>query len=134
VKRLLNIMNTADTLLLPIAGFIIITLLTVLGWSGRKWLSSFETTINKIYVGFNDISKKLDAIKDEIDSLKLENKLTSNYIHEIETRIEDRLGNIGGQIMENRSRISSIELRTNAIEKVIEKVKTLHERNHKEII
>jgi len=127
-------MNTADTLLLPIAGFIIITLLTVLGWSGRKWLSSFETTINKIYVGFNDISKKLDAIKDEIDSLKLENKLTSNYIHEIETRIEDRLGNIGGQIMENRSRISSIELRTNAIEKVIEKVKTLHERNHKEII
>lgn len=134
MKRLLNIMNTADTLLLPIAGFIIITLLTVLGWSGRKWLSSFETTINKIYVGFNDISKKLDAIKDEIDSLKLENKLTSNYIHEIETRIEDRLGNIGGQIMENRSRISSIELRTNAIEKVIEKVKTLHERNHKEII
>jgi archaellum component FlaC len=127
-------MNTADTLLLPIAGFIIITLLTVLGWVGRKWLSSFENTINKIYVGFTNISKKLDAIKDEIENLKLENKLTSNYIHEIETRMEDRLGNISGQIMENRSRISTLEKRTTDVERIIEKVKVLHERNHKEII
>jgi len=134
VKRLLSIMNTADTLLLPIAGFIIITLLTVLGWGGRKWLTNFESTINKIYVGFTDISKKLDAIKEDIDNLKLENKLTSNYIHEIESRMEDRLGNIGGQIMESRTRISNLEGRTSAVEKVIEKIKTLHERNHKEII
>lgn len=127
-------MNTADTLLLPLAGFIIITLLTILGWGGRKWLASFETTINKIYVGFTDISKKLDLIKDEIDNLKLENKLTSNYIHEIESRIEDRFGNVNGQILDNRNRISNLEKRTTDVERIIDKVKTLHERNHKELI
>lgn len=124
MKRFLNMID-ANNLIIPIAGTLIVGLAALLGWAGKKWLSNMEQTLLKI-------ESMLQDIKDEIEELRLESKMTKNYVHEVEQRTEIRMQGNERQIAENRNDIKLHDRRISYLENFMHAVKMHHKKNHPE--
>jgi len=106
-----------------IIGFIIITMMGIIGFGLKKWITQLEKTIAKILLG-------LDDIKEQIHHLQTENQLQSATIREIEGRIETRLQGMEKRLDTKRHIIGEIESRVAALEKCTQKICLLHKHNH----
>ena len=109
----------ADTLIIPIAGAIILGLFALVKWGGQRWLKNFEATTNKILL-------KLDSIKDQIDDLKTENALQTAYMHEIETRFEMRFQGNDRRFDTKREKLGEHDHRLSCLEKEVTIIKTIN--------
>ena len=121
MKRL--IMIDANTFWMPIAGVIILGMVSILGFFGKRWLKEFESLNRKIL-------SSLESLKNQVTDLKTESQLQTATIREMETRIEFKFQGVERQLEVKRQKIEKIMERLMAIEKSLDRLKLFHTRNH----
>jgi len=122
MKRLAFI--DAYTFWMPIAGVIILGMISIVGFFGKKWLNNFEG-INK------KILSSLEGLKDQVADLKTDSQLQTAAIHEMESRIEVKFQGIEKQMEIKRQKIDKIMDRLMDIEKDVDRLKLYNEnKNH----
>jgi len=104
-------------------GAVIAVMFGILKWAGNKYLTNLEETTKAIL-------DKLDSIENQINDLKIENKLQTAYIHEIEKWFNDRIIGIEKRLEGKRDKISKHDHRITELEKDQDKIKLFHSKNH----
>jgi len=113
----------ANNMIVPIAGFLIVGLIGVIAWTGKRWLTNFDVTTKKILTG-------LDDIKVQIADLRTENQLQTAALREIETRVETRIQGIERRLEDKRRKINKLDERVTCLESDSAKIKIYHKQNH----
>jgi len=124
MKRIIAMID-ANNLIVPLAGFIIVGLISIVAFSGKSWLTDFNKTTKKILDG-------LDDIKNQINDLKLENQIQTANMHEIEARTELRFQGVERRLEAKSKKLYEIENKVNRLEKESDTLKLYHKRNHPE--
>jgi len=116
-------MEETWNLLASIAGSVILILLAVLGFGGRKLITDFMAD-------FKELRADVKEIKSDIAELRTENQLTKSYIHEIEGRLELRLQGHESQFRDHKEELKDLKSRVSSIERFKDSVKFHHDKNH----
>lgn len=116
-------MIEANNLIAPIAGFIIVTLIGIIAFSGRSWLHDFEHTTKKILNGLEDIREQIHGIKTDI-------RLQNAAIVEIKTSVEMRFRSIDLRLDSVNKKITALEERVLKAERSYERLSLHHLKNH----
>ena len=116
-------MIEANNLIAPVAGFIIITLIGVIAFSGKSWLHDFESTTKKILYGLEDIREQIHGIKTDI-------RLQNASIAEIKTSVEMRFRSIDLRLESVGKKLTALEERVLKIERSYERLSLHHSKNH----
>lgn len=123
-------MVDADSLVLPIAGSIIIMVIGLMKLLGDKYIKTFDDR----FISFENSSKKilnaLDDIKNQISDLKTENQLQTAALREVEGRVEVRFQGIERRLDAKRQMIGQLENRIELVEKDLGKIKLFHSQHH----
>lgn len=124
MKRFLNMID-ATNVIVAFAGALIVGLTGLLIWAGKKWISNNENS-------FQEIKTMLKSIMNDLEEMKIEIKMTKNYVHEVEHRTEIRMQGNERQIAENRNDIKLHDRRISYLENFMHAVKMHHKKNHPE--
>lgn len=116
-------MIETSSLIVPFFGALIMGLFAILWWAGKKWIEKNDQ--NTV-----EVLKLLNLIRDDIDAMKIDIRLVSNHVQEVEGRFEMRLQGLRQELSENRTRIIEVEKRQNTIERDHHTFKILHRKNH----
>jgi TolA-binding protein len=122
--------DMADSLIFPVAGFIILVLISIVGWGAKKLFTDFDLSINKVIQKLNGIEAQISNVKDQISDLKTENQLQTAQIREIEGRVELRFQGVERRLDSKHQKLGEHEHRIRKIETEQEKFKLFHEKNH----
>lgn len=130
MKTLINFMQEHADFIIAIAGFVIITLLSVIGFFGQRWFKSFDIQFSDIKGWFNTISDSIKGLEKRVDESILNTKLNEAAIREIQTRIEQRFLMLENQMHETNKRVSHNDNKIIEIEKQILKTRMKHNEIH----
>ena len=123
MKKKMLMMIEANNLIAPVAGFIIITLIGVIAFSGKSWLHDFESSTKKILEGLEDIREQIYGIKTDI-------RLQNASIAEIKTSVEMRFRSIDLRLESVGKKLTALEERVLKIERSYERLSLHHSKNH----
>jgi hypothetical protein len=115
--------NEINNFLVPLMTSIILILLGVITWSGRKWFVDFDVIVKGIMSG-------LDIIKQQINDMKVDNQLQNAAIHEIQTGVELRFRGVDTRFETKAKKIQRLEDRLYALESKLERISLHHSKNH----
>jgi hypothetical protein len=130
MKTLINFMEQHADFIMAIAGFLIVTLLSIIGFFGQRWFKNFDIQFSDIKGWFNTISDSIKGLEKRVDESILNTKLNEAAIREIQTRIEQRFVMMEQQIHESAKRITHNDNKIIEIEKQILKTRMKHNEIH----
>lgn len=121
-------MSTA--LIYEVTGFIIATLLGIIGFIGNRAIQDFKARFQSMEASFNSVVNSLKQLEKRVDESSFDNKTTELALREVQQRIEQRFINNGDQITDMQKRITSLESRFINIEKHCMLTKHVHNKLH----
>lgn len=110
--------NTSDGLILSIAGFIIVTLLSIIGFGVKKMLTGIYKKIDSMTIQLNDINVKSELMRSEM------NKINLNANHKF-LEIEKKVNNV----CEKQEKMDDEII---VVKEDIKHIKKLHYKHHPE--
>ena len=121
-------MTTA--LIYEITGFIIATLLGIIGFIGNKAIQDFKARFASMEASFNSVVNCIKQLEKRVDESSFNNKTTELALREVQQRIEQRFTNNTDQILDIQKRVTSVEGRMITIEKHCMLTKHVHNKIH----
>jgi chromosome segregation ATPase len=128
-KSIQNMIN-ADSLVIPIAAFLIAGLLGALKLLGDKWIKTFENKFVLFEKNNDKILSALSDIKDQISDLKMENQMQSASLDGVVNRVETRFQGLERRLENKRQMIGALEEKVKSIEKDLLRMKSIHNHIH----
>jgi predicted nucleic acid-binding Zn-ribbon protein len=125
-----QVRDMADSLIFPVAGFIIVLLISLISWGAKKLFTDFDISINRVLAKLAVIETQISDVKGQINDLKTENQLQSVYIRETEQWVREQVDRLDKRIEQKREKISNNEKRIDSVERKVDKIFTFHGRNH----